>query len=49
MDDDTATALREMVDLAERFPGAFRPEFELGHTAADALRTAAHEARTRVP
>ena len=77
MDHDTATALREMVDLADHFPGQHKPEFELGywagvqdgaeqwyvrfegdirdneftvlgHTAADALRTAAREARSRV-
>jgi hypothetical protein len=77
-DDDTATALREMVDLAEHIPGQFRPKFELdywagvaegaerryvrfegdirdtefmvlGYTAADALRTAAREAQSRVP
>lgn len=77
MEDDTAMALREMVDLADHFPGQFKPEFELGywagvqdgaerwyvrfeadirdneftvlgHTAADALRTATREARSRV-
>lgn len=33
VDEDTATALREMVDLAEHIPGQFRPEFELGYWA----------------
>ena len=33
MDDDTAAALRDLVDLAETFPGAFKPEFELGYWA----------------
>ena len=33
MDDDAATALREMVDLADHFPGQFKPEFELGYLA----------------
>jgi len=33
VEDKTATALREMVDLANRFPGAFKPEFELGYWA----------------
>ena len=78
MDDDTAQALQEMVDLAEGFPGQFTPEFELGYwagvrngaerwyvrfegdirdneftvlarSAAEALRMAAREARTRIP
>ena len=33
MDEATATALRELVDLAETMPGGFRPEFELGYWA----------------
>jgi hypothetical protein len=33
VDEETATALREMVDLAENFPGQFKPEFELGYWA----------------
>jgi hypothetical protein len=78
VDEETATALQELVDLAESFPGQFKPEFELGywagvaegaerwyvrfegdirdneftvlaHTAAEALRLATHEARTRIP
>lgn len=77
VDDVTATALREMVDLTDDFPDQFKPEFEpgywarvqdgaerwyvqfegdisdneftvLGHTAADAVRTAAREAQSRV-
>jgi hypothetical protein len=31
VDEETATALREMVDFAENFPGQFKPEFELGY------------------
>jgi hypothetical protein len=31
--DDTAAALRELVDLAEHISGQFRPEFELGYWA----------------
>jgi hypothetical protein len=31
MDDDTALALGELVELADHFPGQFRPEFELGY------------------
>lgn len=31
--DDTATALQEMVDLANHFPGQYAPEFELGYWA----------------
>lgn len=30
---DTAAALRELVDLAESLPGQFKPEFELGYWA----------------
>ena len=33
MDDETAAALREMVELADSFPGQFKPEFELGYWA----------------
>lgn len=33
VDDETATALRELVDLADNFPGQFKPEFELGYWA----------------
>ncbi|NYG05567.1 hypothetical protein BJ986_000054 [Phycicoccus badiiscoriae] len=33
MDEETATALQEMVDCAEAFPGQFKPEFELGYWA----------------
>jgi hypothetical protein len=33
MDDDTAPALREMVALADDFPGQLKPEFELGYWA----------------
>jgi hypothetical protein len=33
VDEETATALQEMVDLAENFPGQFKPEFELGYWA----------------
>ena len=33
MDEDTANALSEMVELAENFPGQFKPEFELGYWA----------------
>lgn len=76
VDEDTATALREMVELSEGFSGQFKPEFELGywagvseghqrwyvrfegdirdneftvlgHSAAEALRLAAREARDR--
>jgi hypothetical protein len=31
--EDTATALRELVELADNFPGQFKPEFELGYWA----------------
>jgi hypothetical protein len=33
VDDETATALRELVDLADNFPGQFKPQFELGYWA----------------
>lgn len=33
VDEDTASALQEMVDCAESFPGQFKPEFELGYWA----------------
>ena len=33
VDDETATALRELVDLADNLPGQFKPEFELGYWA----------------
>jgi hypothetical protein len=78
VNDDTAAALRDLVDLADGFPGAFKPEFELGywagvaegaerwyvrfegdirdneftvlgHSAAEVLRAAAHEANVRIP
>ena len=77
VEDDTATALREMVELADCFPGQYKPEFELGywagvaagaerwwvrfegdirdheftvlgHSPAEALRSAAREARERI-
>jgi hypothetical protein len=31
MEDDTAAALRELVQLADTMPGQFRPEFDLGY------------------
>ena len=39
MNEDTAAALRELVDLADGFPGAFKPEFELGYWAGVAEGT----------
>ncbi len=33
MDGDDATALRELVAMADNLPGQFRPEFELGYWA----------------
>ena len=33
MEDETAAALRELVELADDFPGRFKPEFELGYWA----------------
>ncbi|MGH8893221.1 MAG: hypothetical protein ACRDWY_07935 [Actinomycetes bacterium] len=33
MDEDTMSALREMVEMADAFPGGFKPEFELGYWA----------------
>jgi hypothetical protein len=33
VDDDTAAALQDMVELAEKFPGSFKPEFQLGYWA----------------
>jgi hypothetical protein len=76
--EDTAAALRDLVDLADGFPGAFKPDFELGywagvaegserwhvrfegdirdneftvlgHSAAEAPRSAVREAQARIP
>lgn len=33
MDEDTAQALAELVELADGYPGQFKPEFELGYWA----------------
>lgn len=33
VDQETAAALSEMVELADTFPGQFKPEFELGYSA----------------
>ncbi|WP_432881117.1 hypothetical protein ACQPYH_36695 [Kribbella sp. CA-245084] len=33
MDDETAAALRELVEIADGIPGQFKPEFELGYWA----------------
>jgi hypothetical protein len=33
VDESTASALRELVELADNLPGQFKPEFELGYWA----------------
>jgi hypothetical protein len=33
VDEDTATGLRELVEVADSFPRQFKPEFELGYWA----------------